>query len=199
MLTSKRTDVSSHPWVVSYDSSLCRYWGHCYLDDSASTALLRHVLLLLPDYSSSVCFQPSPLLWFKSSHTFDNVFQFLFWSLSNAILKSFSSFSLHHQVFKLKLFSYANLNTALKFSILPPPTPHKWETPSGTGPHSPLSNQKALGSIPTSCLPCGNISLTYDSAQVLFSLGSLAFCGELGSVTPFLGPHSLLTLSCCLY
>lgn len=118
MLTSKRTEVSSHPWAVSCDSSLC------YLGDSASTPLLRHPLYSSPApiipqvcaFSYLPCFGSNP-------HAFDNVFQLLFWSLSNAILKSFSSFPLHHKVFKLKLFSYASLNTALMSFILLPPNP----------------------------------------------------------------------------
>lgn len=197
MLTSKRTDVSSHPWVVSYDSSLWRYWGRCYLGDSASTPLLRHVLLLLPDhpqvcaFSHLPCFGSNPLMLLTMSFSFYfNPFP----------MPSLNHSALSPYITKFLNWNYSHMSIWTQHWSFPScPPPHKWETPSGTGPHSPLSNQKALGSIPTSCLPCGNISLTYDSVQVLFSLGSLAFCGEVGSVTPFMGPHSLLTLSCCLY
>lgn len=132
MLTSKRTDVSSHPWVVSYDSSLWRYWGRCYLGDSASTPLLRHVLLLLPDhpqvcaFSHLPCFGSNPLMLLTMSFSF--------------YFDPFPMPSLNHSALSPYITKFLNWN----YSHMSIWTQH-WSFPSCPPPHTSGRHPVGLG------------------------------------------------------
>lgn len=162
-------DIEENGSIFTSLNRLCRYWGHCYLDDSASDTLhVLHVLLLLPDGSSSVCSQLSPLLWFKSSCASDTSFSFYFDpfpmpSLNHSALSPYIAKFLNQNYSHMPVWTQQSTkHSADVFHPATPPTRTSGRHPAGLGLtlRGSTANQKALGSIPTSCLPCGNISLT---------------------------------------
>lgn len=87
------------------------------------------------------------------------------------------------------------------FPSCSPPHMHKWETPSGTGPHSqkPYCVPESTGLHPYFLFTLWQHFSYLGLSAGPFLLRELCFLWEVGSVAPFLGPHRLLTLSYCLY
>lgn len=194
MLTARRTEVSSHPWIVSYNSSLCRYWGHCYLGDSAPTPLLRHPWCSTPRVcalSYLPCFGSNPLVLLTMSSSF--------------YFDPFPMSSLNHSALSPYITKFLNRNYSQMPVWTQQPTQY-WCFPSCSRPaglgltlRGSTAQPGSTGLHPYFLFSVWQHFSYLGLSEGPFLLKEPCFLQEVSSVAPFLGPHSLLTLSCCLY